>query len=138
MSRWTPEEVAIMTQVHKELNELMKLHDQIKEMLPSLESYNDPFVHMDRTSLAEEDGPIDQQTNKVLAELDRLLQLHEDKRRELGGSMIRSFDSLKFFVLYMGLALVVVGIGVAILIIRGIVVPVQRLRSILLSLGRGV
>ncbi len=52
--------------------------------------------------------------------------------------MIRSFDSLKFFVLYMGLALVVVGIGVAILIIRGIVVPVQRLRSILLSLGRGV
>ena len=138
MSRWTPEEVAIMTQVHKELNELMKLHDQVKEMLPSLESYNDPFVHMDRTSLAEEDGPIDQQTNKVLAELDRLLQLHEDKRRELGGSMIRSFDSLKFFVLYMGLALVVVGIGVAILIIRGIVVPVQRLRSILLSLGRGV
>ncbi|MBL7956446.1 MAG: SpoIIE family protein phosphatase [Flavobacteriales bacterium] len=138
MSRWTPEEVAIMTQVHKELNELMKLHDRIKEMLPSLESYNDPFVHMDRTSLAEEDGPIDQQTNKVLAELDRLLQLHEDKRRELGGSMIRSFDSLKFFVLYMGLALVVVGIGVAILIIRGIVVPVQRLRSILLSLGRGV
>lgn len=138
MGHWSQDEVAILTQVHAQLNELLKLHDQVKEMLPSLESYNDPFKHMERTGLAEEDGPIDQQTNKVLAELDRLLKLHEDKRRELGGGMIRSFDSLKFFVLYMGLALVVVGIAVAVLIIRGIVVPVQRLRSILLSLGRGV
>jgi len=138
MGRWSQDEVAILTQVHAQLNELLLLHDQVKEMLPSLESYNDPFKHMERTSLAEEDGPIDQQTNKVLGDLDRLLKLHEDKRRELAGGMIRSFDSLKFFVLYMGLALVVVGIAVAVLIIRGIVVPVQRLRSILLSLGRGV
>ncbi len=40
MSRWTPEEVAIMTQVHKELNELMKLHDQIKtKCSPSWTAY---------------------------------------------------------------------------------------------------
>lgn len=138
MARWGPEEVAIMTQVHQHLSELLALHDQVKAMLPSLESYNDPFVHMERTSLAEEGGPIDEQTAKVLADLDRLLDMQEGKRRELGTGMIRSFDSLKFIVLYLGLALVVVGVVVAFLIIRGIVTPVQRLRSILLSLGRGV
>ncbi|MBK6341851.1 MAG: HAMP domain-containing protein [Flavobacteriales bacterium] len=74
----------------------------------------------------------------MLAELDRLLDMLERKRRELASGMIKSFDSLKFFVLYMGMALVVVGVVVAFLIIRGIVTPVQRLRSILLSLGRGV
>ena len=52
--------------------------------------------------------------------------------------MIRSFDSLKFIVLYLGIALVVIGTIVAIFIVRGIVTPVQRLRSVLLSLGRGI
>ncbi|MBK6341739.1 MAG: hypothetical protein IPF41_03895 [Flavobacteriales bacterium] len=79
-----------MTQVHTELSAMMALHDSIKRMLPSLESYNDPFIHMDRTSLAEENGPIDQQTAKVLAELDRLLDMLERKRRELASGMIRA------------------------------------------------
>ncbi|MBK6341850.1 MAG: hypothetical protein IPF41_04475 [Flavobacteriales bacterium] len=57
MGRWGHDEVAIMTQVHTELSAMMALHDSIKRMLPSLESYNDPFIHMDRTSLAEENGP---------------------------------------------------------------------------------
>jgi hypothetical protein len=37
-----------------------------RSMLPSLESYSDPFVHMERNDLAEEGGPLDQQTAKVL------------------------------------------------------------------------
>lgn len=138
MGKWQPDEVALMSNVSAQLEEMFRLHDRIKEMLPSLESYNDPFVHMERTGMAEEGGPIDQQHAKVLAELDKLVELQERKRRELGGGMIKSFDSLKFFVLYMGLGLVVIGVVVAFLIIRDIVGPVQRLRNVLLSLGRGV
>ncbi len=138
MGKWEPSEVAIMSNVSARLEEMFALHDRVKAMLPSLESYNDPFLHMERTSLAEEGGPLDQQHALVLAELDKLLDMQEGKRRELGGSMIRSFDSLKFFVLYMGLGLVVVGVIVAFLIIRDIVGPLQRLRNVLLSLGRGV
>lgn len=138
MGKWQPDEVALMSNVSARMEEMFRLHDRIKEMLPSLESYNDPFVHMERTGMAEEGGPIDQQHAKVLAELDRLVELQERKRRELGGGMIKSFDSLKFFVLYMGMGLVVIGIVVAFLIIRDIVGPVQRLRNVLLSLGRGV
>ncbi len=138
MADWDHEEVALMELVTAEMNALFEFHERIKEMLPDLESYSDPFIHMARNDMAEEGGPLDQQTEKVLGELDRLLDMQENKRRQLGGGMIRSFDSLKFFVLYMGVALVVIGILVAVLIIRGIVSPVQRLRSVLLSLGRGV
>ena len=138
MAHWGRDEVALMNQVSAELDALFVLHEQIKTMLPSLESYRDPFVHMQRNDLAEEGGPLDQQTRKVLDELDHLLELQETKRRELGGGMIRSFDSLKFFVLYMGIALVVIGLIVAFVIVRDIVAPVQRLRLVLLSLGRGV
>jgi serine phosphatase RsbU (regulator of sigma subunit)/HAMP domain-containing protein len=138
MADWQHEEVALMGQITVEMRELFSIHDRIKELLPSLESYSDPFVHMERNDIAEEGGPLDQSTAKVLADLDRLIAMQEGKRTFLGGSMIRSFDSLKFFVLYMGIGLVVIGAVVAIFIVRGIVSPVQRLRAVLLSLGRGI
>lgn len=138
MAGWDPEEVALMNRIGTEMRDLFALHDRIKQLLPSLESYSDPFIHMERNDLAEEGGPLDQQMERVLGELDALLALQERKRTELGGSMIRSFDDLKFFVLYLGIGLVFVGLVIAVLIIRGIVSPVQRLRSVLLGLGRGV
>lgn len=138
MAKWDPEEVSLMNQVSTELGGMFALHEQIKTMLPSLESYSDPLVHLMRNDLAEEGGALDQQRQAVLASLDRLIGMQEDKRRQLSSGMIRSFDSLKFFVLYLGIALVVIGVIVAVLIIRGIVSPVRRLRSVLLSLGRGV
>lgn len=138
MADWGPEEVALMARITAGMDSVFATHDRIKSLLPSLESYRDPFVHMERNDLAEEGGPLDKQTASVLGALDKLLELQESKRLELGGGMIRSFDSLKFFVLYMGLALVVIGVVVAVLIIRGIVRPVQRLRNMLLSLGRGI
>ena len=138
MGEWEQEEVALMVQITVEMRELFDLHDEIKALLPSLESYSDPFTHMKRNDIAEEGGPLDQHTQKVLTDLDRLLEMQEHRRVALGGGMIRSFDSLKFFVLYMGIALIFIGAVAAFLIIRGIVTPVQRLRSVLLSLGRGV
>ncbi len=138
MANWEHEEVALMGQITVEMRELFELHTRIKDLLPSLESYSDPFVHMQRNDIAEEGGPLDQSTQKVLGDLDRLLEMQERKRVALSGGMIRSFDSLKFFVLYMGIALVIIGAIAAFFIVRGIVAPVQRLRSVLLSLGRGV
>jgi serine phosphatase RsbU (regulator of sigma subunit)/HAMP domain-containing protein len=138
MGSWDGEAVALMNRVFTEMNALFLLHDEIKAMLPSLESYGDPLIHLQRNDMAEEGGPLDMQHAKVLAELDRLLEMQEDKRKQLGGFMIRSFDSLKFFVLYLGIGLVVVGVLIAVFIIRGIVSPVRRLRGILLNLGRGV
>lgn len=138
MANWRHEEVALMGQITVEMRALFDIHDRIKVLLPSLESYSDPIVHMERNDLAEEGGALDQSMKRVLDDLDRLIEMQESKRRMLGGSMIRSFDSLKFFVLYMGIALVVIGAIAAFFIVRGIVTPVQRLRSVLLSLGRGV
>ena len=138
-AHWDRDEVALLTRLYGELDALFKVHEQVKELLPSMDSYfADPIVFMERTELAEEGGALDVHTDAVLNSLDRLLEQQEAKRRELGGSMIVSFDSLKFFVLYMGLLLVAIGLLVAFFIVRGIVRPVQQLRSVLLSLGRGV
>ncbi|MCB0769402.1 MAG: hypothetical protein KDC00_03255, partial [Flavobacteriales bacterium] len=118
MGEWEHEEVALMGQITVEMRSLFDLHDRIKALLPNLESYSDPFIHMERNDIAEEGGPLDQHTQKVLAELDRLLEMQESKRVALGGGMIRSFDSLKFIVLYMGVALVIIGTIAAFFIVR--------------------
>lgn len=138
MAGWGHEEVALMGRITVEMRDLFDLHDKIRALLPSLESYGDPFVHMERNDIAEENGPLDQRARLVLQDLDRLIGMQESKRTALAGGMIRSFDSLKFFVVYMGIGLVIIGAIVAFFIVRGIVTPVQRLRTVLLSLGRGV
>jgi len=135
---WDREEVALLNRCFDEMEQLFALERRVREILPELGSYKDPLVWIERNELAEEGGPLDQRTNQLLADVDKLLALQEAKRQDLSGGMIRSFDSLKFFVLYLGSGLVIVGVVVAILIVRSIVAPVRRLRHVLLSLGRGV
>ncbi len=135
---WEKEELALLNKCFGEMDKVFEMHDRIKTMLPSLESYKDPLVWIERGELAEEGGPLDESTNLLIADVDKLIAMQEAKRQSLGTGMIRSFDSLKFFVLYLGTGLVIVGIVVAFLIVRSIVTPVQRLRSVLQSLGRGV
>jgi len=138
MGEWDHEEVALMAQITVDMRSMFDLHERIKTLLPSLESYSDPFVHMERSDLAEEGGLLDQRTEKVLGDLDRLLDMQENKRVALGSGMIRSFDSLKFIVLYLGIGLVAIGAVAGFFIIRGIVTPVQRLHRVLKELGKGV
>lgn len=135
---WDRQEVSLMNKTFIEMAALFAMHDSVKRMLPSFESYKDPAAYFNAKDLAEEGGPLDKQTDLVLSELNKLVKGQEEKRQALSTGMIRSFDSLKFFVLYLGSGLVVVGALMAFFIVRGIVKPVQRLRSILLSLGRGV
>jgi len=137
-AHWGKEEVGLLNRTTSEMQELFNMHDRIKELLPSLESYRDPLVYLERSDMAEEGGPLDERMEKVLNDLDVLLKLQDAKRQQLSDSMIRSFDSLQFFVLYLGSALLVIGTVVAFVIVRGIVGPVRQLRSVLLSLGRGV
>jgi serine phosphatase RsbU (regulator of sigma subunit) len=127
-----------MSRAFHDMSVLFAMHDSVKHMLPSFESYKDPVAYFNARDLAEEGGALDQQTEKVLADLDVLLEEQGRKREALRDGMIRSFNSLKFFVFYLGMALVVIGTIVAILLVRGIVKPVRRLRAILLQLGRGV
>ena len=137
-SSWGKEDVASMSRAFQDMSVLFAMHDSVKRMLPTFESYKDPVAYFNARDLAEEGGALDVQTDKVLEDLDVLLEDQGDKREALRDGMIRSLNSLKFFVLYLGSALVVIGSIMAFLLVRGIVKPVHRLRGILLQLGRGV
>jgi len=135
---WDKDEVALMSRTFHDMSGLFALHDSVKHMLPTFESYKDPVAYFNARDLAEEGGALDVQTDKVLADLDALLDGQGRKREALRDGMIRSLNSLRFFVLYLGSALVIIGTVIAILMVKGIVGPVRRLRAVLLQLGRGV
>ncbi len=135
---WDKDEVASMSRAFQDMSVLFTMHDSIKRMLPTFESYKDPVAYFKARGLAEEGGALDAQTDKVLKDLDGLLEAQNRKMRLLRADMIRNLNTLRFFVLYLGSALVLVGIAMAIIIVRRIVRPVRRLRAILLQLGKGV
>ena len=135
---WDKDDVASMGRAFMDMKVLFALQDSVKRMLPIFESYKDPVAYFNARDLAEEGGVLDVQTDKVLDDLDVILDAQSRKRKALSAGMIRTLDSLKFFVLYLGSALVLIGAVMAFFLIRGIVRPVHRLRGILLQLGRGV
>ena len=135
---WDKDDVASMGRAFQDMKVLFTMHDSVKRVLPTFESYKDPVAYFNARDLAEEGGIMDMQTDKVLNDLDVLLEAQSQKRQALSAGMIRTLDSLKFFVLYLGSALVLIGAIMAVFLVRGIVKPVYRLRGILLQLGRGV
>lgn len=135
---WDKDEVASMSRTFQDMSVLFALHDSVKRMLPTFESYKDPVFYFKARDLAEEGGTLDHQTDKVLGDLDDLLDSQNGKMRVLRAGMIRNLNSLRFFVLYLGSTLVLIGAVLAFLTVRRIVRPVRQLRAVLLQLGRGV
>lgn len=137
-AHWEKDEVAAMSRAFHDMSILFALQDSVKSMLPTFESYKDPVAYFNARDMAEEDGILNEQTDRVLKDLDELLEVQRKKREALREGMIQSLNSLRFFILYLGSALMIVGSLFAILLVRGIVRPVQRLRDVLIQLGRGV
>lgn len=137
-AHWDKDEVADMSKAFHDMSVLFALHDSIKQMLPTFESYKDPMANFNARNMAEAGDVLDNQTDQVLKDLDDLLAKQANKREALREGMIQSLNSLRFFVLYLGSALVLIGSIFAILLVRGIVLPVRHLRSILLQLGKGL
>lgn len=134
---WEKEELALLNKCFGEMDKVFEMHDRIKTMLPSLESYKDPLVWTERgeprrgrRSLGREHQPADRRRGQA----DRHAGGQAPEPRHRHDPQFRLAQVLRALSRYRT--------GhrryVAFLIVRSIVTPVQRLRSVLQSLGRGV
>jgi serine phosphatase RsbU (regulator of sigma subunit)/HAMP domain-containing protein len=135
---WNEDEVGLANEIFEEINELHDLHVIIQEQLSSFESYDDPSVAFFTFPMIEEGGEVDVQTRKILGGLDRLINKHKSNSKQTRAQMIASYDTLQFLVRYLGIALFIGGILIALFTVRSIVRPILQLKRILLSLGKGV
>ena len=110
-------------------------------VLDDFDKYNQndyPFEYLNATSSLEEGGEIHRLTYQVLQVLNHLITEQKSISSAANEEMFSSFDSLNFLVRNLGIALIILGIIIAVYTTRTIVNPVQKLKVVAIKLGRGV
>jgi serine phosphatase RsbU (regulator of sigma subunit) len=134
---WTEQERRKKEKIYNSLDELFALYNEVQTTLVDIQSYDLPFARFAMVELVEEGGKIDQQSQKVLEELNELIESQRINISADSDTMISSFDKLQVYIMVLGFGLLVSGLVIATLTVRSIVVPVKSLRENLLILGKG-
>ncbi len=117
---------------------LWSSHEDIKQTLSGLESYNDPMNRFTANITVEQGGEIDFQTDFVTEGLNVLIAEKKEEMESITGEMNDSFDLVRTMIWTLGISLTLAGILIAFLTTRTIVSPVRKLRLILLDLSKGI
>lgn len=135
---WEKDEQLEMDTVFHEIDVLFELQREVMTTLSSFESYDDPGNRFLVNILLEDGGDIPVQTNKVISSLNKIIEKHRENAEEGDSIMNERFDVLEFLVTNLGPALFFGGILIAFLTIRTIVNPVQKFKTLILLLGKGI
>lgn len=135
---WNEEDKAKIKVVSKKLSELFKLHQEIIELLPDWDSYDDPQNKFLATYYIGDGGEVYVKTAEILYELEGLIDKQKFQTKNETKIMQSSFSKLKWLTRWLGIALFIFGVLVAFYTTRSIVKPVHKLKIILLSLSKGV
>lgn len=137
-SFWTETQMAEMELVFNDMGTLLDLHQEVKLMLNSFESYDEPENRFLANSMVDQGGDIYMKTDEVLNRLNSIIKQQQDNSQMVRDEMVDAFGLLQTLIISLGIGLIVAGIFIAVLTTRSIVSPVNFLRLILLDLSRGV
>ena len=133
---WTPEEKDKLKIVFEKVEALFVVYENdIMSQLVNIASYEDPTIYL----IARDNYDDIEVSIKVIYR--NLNILIEDKQKyalDVTQAMYNSFDLLQRVVTFLGFALVFGGILIAIFTTRSITKPIQDLKKMLLSMGKGI
>ncbi len=137
-NNWSKGEQDTLTNVFGEIDTLFGFYEDIKGWLNTFDSYIEPTVKMMAEYMISQDGDIDRESKEVLVNLDWLIDKQRGNSTLGSEKMISSFSKLENVVFWLGFALVIGGVLIAMFTVRTIVKPVQQLKKLLLLLGKGI
>jgi serine phosphatase RsbU (regulator of sigma subunit)/HAMP domain-containing protein len=135
---WSASDRTKINAVFTKLIELFAMNQEVIEVLPDFDSYEDPQNIFVAKYYIGDDGEIFIKTSDILFELDDLIANHKFQTGEITSEMQGSFNSLKRLTRWLGIALVIFGVLVAFYTTQTIVRPVHKLKMVLLTLSKGV
>ncbi|MCA1761468.1 MAG: SpoIIE family protein phosphatase [Flavobacteriales bacterium] len=135
--KWTDQERLKKEAVYKELDVLLGMYSEVQSTLKDMQSYDDPFARFQMTDYAEEDGLIYNQSRLVIAKLNELIDIQNSNTVQDSVAMIQAFDRLEWFLRNFGVSLFVGGLLIAFFTVRSIIIPINKLKEVLLDLGKG-
>ncbi|MCO6499991.1 MAG: SpoIIE family protein phosphatase [Vicingus serpentipes] len=135
---WVEEDQKKINHVFDNLSELFDLHEDAKSLLPDWSSYEDAQNIFLAKFYLENDGEIFIKTADILFQLDDLINNQKFNTGKVTENMQSSFSDLKWLSKWLGFALVIGGILIAIYTTRSIIKPVGKLKEVLLTLSEGI
>lgn len=138
-TNWSAEEQEQYLQAYNEITgTLFPMHKEIIEQLNDFESYDNPMILFMVTPMVEAGGDIENKTNDILKLLNELSEKQQAKVNQAMVDMDDSFFWLQEYILITGLFLVIATIIIAVIIIRVLVRPVNKIRNLLADMSKGV
>ncbi len=113
-------------------------HKYVMEQLGNFDSYEDVMIVFEIQPMVEESGEVMIETDKIVSKLTTLTKEQERIVDDQLNQMDRSFNNFQTLILLMGLLLIGVAIASAWITTNSLVRPINSLKMILLSMGKGI
>lgn len=117
---------------------LFQKHKFIMTRLNSFDSYSDAMVIFDINPMVEENGEVILITDRILNDMETLLQSFQEKTAHSNATMSQSFDDFQRYIILLGIILFLGAIVIALFTIRSIIKPIGKLKSVLTLMTKGV
>lgn len=142
---WTDEkDKELLKSLKEQFKLLFQEYNEIMTLLPNISSYDDPISIFSARLIVDQNGGVGNNYNNLTTNLDcltnSLLMKEEDAlslNRASSEQSRAKFQSLQFY-WWLGGSLIIFAIIIAVFTTKTIVRPVNNLREVLLSLGKGV
>ena len=112
--------------------------ENVMDVLQEFEDYDDAMNLFFALNSIDDGGDVAESYKLVMGNLNNLITSQKEIANTANTEMFDSFDTLKFLVRNLGVALIIRGVFIALYTTRTIVKPVQRLKAVAVKLGRGV
>ena len=137
-TNWTPSEEEEINQILEKIEQLFAIHQEVMELLPNFESYDDPASVFPAQFYMQDDGEIFIKTREILDDLNILIEKKRMQTNNETAIMQSSFGFLSQLMRWLGGVLFVFGVVVAFYTTQSIVKPVHKLKTLLMALSKGV
>lgn len=139
-NNWNEANKEELSIVFKDVDLLFNYYGDVMGSLNSWDSY-DGSLNPDLLFITEmidlQGGEITLQTQKVLNELEKIIDYHKSNADEASKSMLASFSRLQNTVSWSGIFLIIGGVIIAFFTVKMIVQPVNQLKTIILTMAKG-
>lgn len=135
---WLEDQQPSLNVMTDEVDKLLKAYSEIRAMLPNWDSYYDPVNNMLVDTYFLEGGTI---PKPFQVARDKLKYLNDQQRDTMSQQIVRmneSFNTLKVYLVYIAIGVIIAGIIIGFLTTRSIVKPVNALRKQIVDLSKGI
>lgn len=135
---WSKKDINKVKNVFNDIHELFEIHQEVMATLPDFDSYDNTQNLFMADFHVGDNGDIHLKTSEILFQLDNLINSQKFQTLGKTSKMQHSFNSLKSLAKWLGIALLIGGLLIATYTTRSIVKPIDKLKTVLLTLSKGV